>query len=150
MRQPKTSHQFDGELKRVSRAYFWTEKGALLHAKSLNIDKAWEVYDYLVDFYFRAQNEIKVGNQITGLVTTAKQQTLQVVNIMDNDEAQKLIINLKKGMATLEVLIDGCNKRIERSKYENLKSAIAEVTMTVANNASKLALLEPGPMEQWY
>ncbi|MCA5960386.1 hypothetical protein LC724_07980 [Blautia sp. RD014234] len=108
------------------------------------------MYDYLVDFYFRAQNEIKVGNQITGLVTTAKQQTLQVVNIMDNDEAQKLIINLKKGMATLEVLIDGCNKRIERSKYENLKSAIAEVTMTVANNASKLALLEPGPMEQWY
>ena len=103
-----------------------------------------------MDFYFRAQNEIKVGNQITGLVTTAKQQTLQVVNIMDNDEAQKLIINLKKGMATREVLIDGCNTRIERSKYENLKSAIAEVTMTVANNASKLALLEPGPMEQWY
>ena len=58
MRQLKTSHQFDGELKRVSRAYFWTEKGALLHAKSLNTDKAWEVYDYLVDmlkgisFYF--------------------------------------------------------------------------------------------------
>ena len=135
---------------RTSHLYLWTEKGALLPAKSLNTDKAWEVYDYLVDFYFRAQNEIKVGNQITGLVTTAKQQTLQVVNIMDNDEAQKLIINLKKGMATLEVLIDGCNKRIERSKYENLKSAIAEVTMTVANNASKLALLEPGPMEQWY
>lgn len=44
MRQLKTSHQIDGELKRVSRAYFWTEKGALLHAKSLNTDKAWEVY----------------------------------------------------------------------------------------------------------
>lgn len=35
--------------------YLWTEKGALLHAKSLNTDKAWEVYDYLVDFYFRAK-----------------------------------------------------------------------------------------------
>lgn len=58
MRQLKTSHQFDGELKRVSRAYFWTEKGALLHAKSLNTDKAWEVYDYLVDFYFRAKENI--------------------------------------------------------------------------------------------
>lgn len=57
MRQLKTSHQFDGELKRVSRAYFWTEKGALLHAKSLNTDKAWEVYDYLVDFYFRMKEE---------------------------------------------------------------------------------------------
>lgn len=57
MRQLKTSHQFDGELKRVSRAYFWTEKGALLHAKSLNTDKAWEVYDYLVDFYFREKDK---------------------------------------------------------------------------------------------
>ncbi len=36
------------------KLYLWTEKGALLHAKSLNTDKAWEVYDYLVDFYFRA------------------------------------------------------------------------------------------------
>lgn len=32
-------------------------KGALLHAKSLNTDKAWEVYDYLVDFYFRAKEK---------------------------------------------------------------------------------------------
>lgn len=135
---------------RASHLYLWTEKGALLHAKSLNTDKAWEVYDYLVDFYFRAQKEIKVDERTTGLVTTAKSQTLQVVNIMDNEDAQKLIANLKKGMATLEVLVDGCNKRIERGKYESLKSAITEVTMTVANNASKLALLEPGPMEQWY
>ena len=32
--------------------YLWTEKGAFLHAKSLNTDKAWEVYDRLVDEYF--------------------------------------------------------------------------------------------------
>ena len=42
---------------RASHLYLWTEKGALLHAKSLNTDKAWEVYDYLVDFYFRAQGQ---------------------------------------------------------------------------------------------
>lgn len=63
MRQLKTSPQFDGELKRVSRAYFWTEKGALLHAKSLNTDKAWEVYDYLVDFYFRAKDTPQEAKQ---------------------------------------------------------------------------------------
>lgn len=28
-------------------------KGAFLHAKSLNTDKAWELYDKLVDSYFR-------------------------------------------------------------------------------------------------
>ena len=42
---------------RTSHLYLWTEKGALLHAKSLNTDKAWQVYDYLVDFYFRAKEK---------------------------------------------------------------------------------------------
>ena len=36
------------------KLYLWTERGALLHAKSLNTDKAWEVYDFLVEHYFRA------------------------------------------------------------------------------------------------
>ena len=57
MRHLRTSPQFEGELKKVSKAYYWTEKGALLHAKSLNTDKAWQVYDYLVDFYFRAKEQ---------------------------------------------------------------------------------------------
>ncbi len=34
--------------------YLWTEKGALLHAKSLNTDRAWEIYDKLVEEYFRS------------------------------------------------------------------------------------------------
>ncbi len=42
--------------------YLWTEKGALLHAKSLNTNKAWKVYDYLVDFYFRVK-ETDIGEQ---------------------------------------------------------------------------------------
>ena len=37
---------------RAKAIYLWTEKGAFLHAKSLNTDKAWEVYDHLVDTYF--------------------------------------------------------------------------------------------------
>ncbi len=39
--------------KNVNRYYLWTERGALLHAKSLNTDKAWQVYDFLVEYYFR-------------------------------------------------------------------------------------------------
>jgi hypothetical protein len=39
----------------VNKLYLWTQKGALLHAKSLNTDKAWEVYGELVDTYFRAK-----------------------------------------------------------------------------------------------
>ena len=42
--------------KNVNRYYLWTERGALLHAKSLNTDKAWEVYDFLVENYFRKKD----------------------------------------------------------------------------------------------
>ena len=41
--------------KNVNRYYLWTERGALLHAKSLNTDKAWAVYDFLVEHYFRKE-----------------------------------------------------------------------------------------------
>lgn len=46
---------FDLVKKNASALYLWTERGALLHAKSLNTDKAWEVYDQLVETYFRAK-----------------------------------------------------------------------------------------------
>lgn len=46
--------QFDAGLKNAAKLYLWTERGALLHAKSLNTDRAWEVYDRLVETYFRA------------------------------------------------------------------------------------------------
>ena len=39
---------------KIRQLYLWTERGALLHAKSLNTDKAWGVYDFLVEHYFRA------------------------------------------------------------------------------------------------
>lgn len=42
----------------VNKLYLWTEKGALLHAKSLNTDKAWQMYDILVDTYFNAKQQI--------------------------------------------------------------------------------------------
>lgn len=49
--------QFDRGLKNAKTLYLWTEKGAFLHAKSLNTDKAWEVYDRLVETYFTAREK---------------------------------------------------------------------------------------------
>lgn len=50
----------------LNKIYLWTEKGAFLHAKSLNTDKAWEVYDRLVDEYFEkeSQKPLTVAEQI--------------------------------------------------------------------------------------
>jgi hypothetical protein len=53
LKQFKADYQIDSVLF-ANSIMLWTEKGALLHAKSLNTDKAWDVYDELVETYFRA------------------------------------------------------------------------------------------------
>lgn len=68
---------------RASHLYLWTEKGALLHAKSLNTDKAWEVYDYLVDYYFRAEEQRKVPVTVEtkpALIEKPKKQELPQID----------------------------------------------------------------------
>ncbi|MBQ8922494.1 MAG: ORF6N domain-containing protein [Oscillospiraceae bacterium] len=46
--------------KNVNRYYLWTERGALLHAKSINTDTAWRVYEELVECYFRAKEMLRL------------------------------------------------------------------------------------------
>lgn len=53
LKQFKSDYGNSGFAQNINKLYLWTEKGALLHAKSLNTDKAWEVYDILVETYFR-------------------------------------------------------------------------------------------------
>lgn len=43
--------------KKANFLYLWTERGALLLAKSINTDTAWEAYERLVDFYFEKKEE---------------------------------------------------------------------------------------------
>lgn len=49
-----------GIAENINKLYLWTEKGALLHAKSLNTDIAWQVYDKLVDTYFNVKEEFDI------------------------------------------------------------------------------------------
>lgn len=78
---------------RTSHLYLWTEKGALLHAKSLNTDKAWEVYDYLVDFYFRAKEEPKPVPAETAPVVSRKDDK-KLPQIDDPIRALKLLLQV--------------------------------------------------------
>ena len=64
LKEFKASRQNDGNLKFASILYVWTEKGAFLHAKSLGTDKAWEVYERLVDFYFNKKKPLTIAEQI--------------------------------------------------------------------------------------
>lgn len=50
---------------RIPHLYLWTERGAFLHAKSLNTDQAWAVYEELVDTYFRSKsNQLKIPQSL--------------------------------------------------------------------------------------
>ena len=51
----KASRQIDVS-PNINCLYLWTEKGAWLHAKSLNTDRAWEAYEMLVDDYYRVRD----------------------------------------------------------------------------------------------
>lgn len=82
----------DGSEK-AAKFYLWTERGALLHAKSLNTDKAWEVYGELVETYFRAQKA---------------QIALQ--NLSPQTQA---MINLEIRQNEIRKDLDGAIKRIE-------------------------------------
>lgn len=93
LREFKARYQFDTQFKYAKSLYLWTEKGALLHAKSLNTDKAWEVYDYLVDFYFRAKEEKSPQEFESKLVPVEKIQTQELPKI--NNPIRMLKVLLK-------------------------------------------------------
>lgn len=77
---------------RASHLYLWTEKGALLHAKSLNTDKAWEVYDYLVDFYFRAkEKQLEPAKELT--YREKREAALAEIHAKEAEKREKSRIN---------------------------------------------------------
>lgn len=104
----KTEYQFVTQFKHAPKIYLWTEKGALLHAKSLNTDKAWEVYDILVETYFRV-----VNNQIPFSQPVP-------VEVQNNNEEE--ILKLK--MKFLEMALPVWEKAGVSSGFQGL--AIAE------------------------
>lgn len=97
LREFKANRQNDDALKFTSVLYLWTEKGAFLHAKSLNTDTAWEVYDRLVDNYFKKKEDLLEGvsEEIKAIlfvdkrVTTVEQKVDHLENTMNIDYAQQ-------------------------------------------------------------
>lgn len=76
-----------GIAQNINKFYLWTERGTLLHAKSLNTDKAWQIYDYLIEHYFRT-------NQIQPKVPFAEiVQSIDIVaNSLKVNDASKLLM----------------------------------------------------------
>src|SRR5699024_5808959 len=69
-------HEIQDGSKNAQTLYLWTEKGAWLHAKSLNTDEAWDAYEMLVDEYYDIKEELQgpINSTIALLETALKHE----------------------------------------------------------------------------
>lgn len=75
-----------GTQNKIRKLYLWTEKGALLHAKSLGTDEAWDMYDILVDTYFKVQEQqppLTLDQQIAAIATGYGSVKEELVEVKD-------------------------------------------------------------------
>lgn len=103
LREFKANGQID-LLPSVNTFYLWTKKGAFLHAKSLNTDTAWEVYDRLVDNYFDRQDMLEgISPELQAIIMHDKkiQQVEQRVETVKQD-----LEDFKMDMPILGIEID--------------------------------------------
>ena len=148
LRRLKRTCEIQSSFKYAKTLYLWTEKGALLHAKSLNTDKAWEVYDYLVDFYFRAKEELKPVSKVK--IPEPKPLMRTVVDVPENPEILSAIQKLKDDITCMQVLLEGCKVYTSEESYKERRKSTAEVVQIIINDMTRWLNLKPGLIQKQY
>lgn len=117
----KDESRNSGIAQTVNKLYLWTQRGALLHAKSLNTDRAWEVYDELVETYFRAKsaqaNLSNLSPQLQLLINMEMEQKRQA-----------------EQLATVEQKVDGIRDLVAINPNgwrEDCRKLIARIAQTL-------------------
>lgn len=119
----KGSRQIDDHLKFASVLYLWTEKGAWLHAKSLNTDQAWDAYEKLVDEYYKLAEEKK-------LMSPAELALFQAQNLVQLEqkviEHDSKILSIEEKVDNQITLDHGEQRRLQKlvgiKVFEHAKS----------------------------
>ena len=93
LKEFKANGQIEDQLKFSTKLYLWTQKGAFLHAKSLNTDRAWEIYDVLVDTYFKKHEDLLEGLSSEMKAILVHDKKLQVVESKVNKLENTMVIN---------------------------------------------------------
>ncbi len=120
--------QIADSLKNAPKLYLWTQRGALLHAKSLNTDKAWAVYDQLVESYFTVHEKSK-SFTATETLRLQSQAILELddrmANVEDKLENQMTIDHGRQ--RTLQNLVSArVYKRIEENLHAGIEDNIQQ------------------------
>lgn len=118
----------------VNKLYVWTERGAFLHAKSLNTDKAWEVYDSLVEHYFKSR-EAKPN----ALPMSYKEALLQLVAQVELTEKLELENKVKdQRISELEPKADYCDIILQSKGLSTINSIAKDYGMSGRSLNEKL------------
>lgn len=152
----KASREIPDCHKYSAHLYLWTEKGALLHAKSLNTAKAWEAYEYLVDFYFRAKEQeqpktyreireeaLAERRQQASASKIEKKEQKMVVDIPENVKAQQAIIDIKKALGAVEVMLDESAQYISEENFKTCRAALSKAFLALLGRMTIYMKIEP-------
>ena len=141
LRRLKTRSEIPSSFKYAKSLYLWTEKGALLHAKSLNMDKAWEVYDYLVDFYFRAKEKV-VEPEKKEIVPAEVREDTQNSKIPPKDIDKKSLNIAPMFRQVLTMLPTDALDEMERSFRSSKAQAVKLAAVSILAEKMKRELAE--------
>lgn len=141
LREFKANGQID-LLPNVNTLYLWTQKGTFLHAKSLNTDKAWEVYDRLVDSYFSNRSPQIDTTQLSPQLQMFQQifQTVANQELEQKRQAEKIEQIEKKQDTLTETFVKTSDAEDFQKWCKNCVGKIANSTffMNCFPNADRL------------
>lgn len=115
-------NQIDLSSKNSKEFYLWTERGFFNHVKMINSDSAWNIYDSLVNTYFRTK-------EITETKITLKPQS-------SLDILQGMLDNLKEAEKNINRIEDKFDNRINKliDTTKNKVNDIQTQVNTITNN----------------
>lgn len=115
LREAKANGKIYGLPQNANKFYLWTKKGAFLHAKSLNTDTAWEVYDRLVDNYFDKQEKPKSAIEQLQLQSQAILEVNEKIDTVKHE-----LDDFKQDMPLLAVECDRITTAVHKRGVEVL------------------------------
>ena len=136
---------------RVNTLFLWTEKGCLNHAKLLETDQAWQVFEMLVDTYFRVKQfkefqNTRANREFTKVDVSLKiaESIFRELRLPDSGKItvySKICDEYEVGKEMLPAYVD---EKVTKSMTELLKQFGAEISAVKANRI----LLEEGILEE--
>ncbi|MCM3455416.1 ORF6N domain-containing protein [Heyndrickxia oleronia] len=126
LRRFKGSRQFDDSLKFTSILYLWTEKGAWLHAKSLNTEKSWEAYEMLVDNYYKLEKQLKVLSEREKLEASMR------LSLMNSEDVTQLKNEVQEIRSMVQEQIT-----LDHGQQMRIKKAVATKVYEITNDKAK-------------